>query len=107
MFLVSILKLIVLFLVAMGIWHLLTRLGGNGPARPRNAPRPGPFGGIFGRQGFRDPPPGAEPPQPQRPTAHAPTSTEAVDLVKCRQCGAYIAASGAKSCGRPDCPQPR
>jgi hypothetical protein len=114
MFLVSILKLLVLFLVAMGIWHLLTRAGGNGGAR-RRAPRPGPFGGAFNRPGsnrfagqadhqgstgF-----GAAP--PPHSASHAPTTGgEAVDLVKCGQCGAYIASSGARSCGRPDCPHP-
>ena len=29
---------------------------------------------------------------------------EAEDLVKCARCGAYVAAHGAKSCGRADCP---
>ncbi len=36
----------------------------------------------------------------------APT-VEAEDLVKCGQCGAYVAARGAKSCGRADCPWQR
>lgn len=26
------------------------------------------------------------------------------DLVKCRQCGAFVAASGAANCGKPGCP---
>ena len=29
---------------------------------------------------------------------------EAEDLVKCPKCGAYVAAHGASSCGRSDCP---
>lgn len=29
---------------------------------------------------------------------------EAEDLVPCPKCGAYVAARGAKSCGRSDCP---
>jgi hypothetical protein len=29
---------------------------------------------------------------------------EAEDLVKCSRCGTYVAARGAGSCGRPDCP---
>ncbi|HXZ00382.1 MAG TPA: hypothetical protein VEI03_10305 [Stellaceae bacterium] len=33
-----------------------------------------------------------------------PASIEAEDLVKCAQCGAYVAAHGASSCGRADCP---
>lgn len=28
----------------------------------------------------------------------------AEDLVKCAQCGAYVAARGATPCGRTDCP---
>ncbi len=35
---------------------------------------------------------------PRRPTIPAE------DLVKCAQCGAYVAARGATSCGRADCP---
>jgi hypothetical protein len=26
------------------------------------------------------------------------------DLVKCRQCDAYVAAEGAANCGKPQCP---
>ena len=26
------------------------------------------------------------------------------DLVKCAQCGAFVAAEGAKKCGKPNCP---
>ena len=26
------------------------------------------------------------------------------DLVKCRQCGAFVAAQGAANCGKPQCP---
>jgi hypothetical protein len=29
---------------------------------------------------------------------------KAEDMVKCRACGVYVAASGASNCGRPDCP---
>ncbi len=29
---------------------------------------------------------------------------EAEDMVKCPKCGAYVAARGASSCGRSDCP---
>ena len=39
------------------------------------------------------------PPQPRR-------IIEAEDLVACKGCGAYIAAS-ARHCGRANCPQPR
>jgi hypothetical protein len=39
----------------------------------------------------------------QRPHAASPTIA-AEDLVKCSQCGAYVAARGASPCGRADCP---
>ena len=26
------------------------------------------------------------------------------DLVKCRQCGSFVASSGAANCGKPGCP---
>ncbi len=38
---------------------------------------------------------GAEIRQPTRPVE---------DLVKCRQCGSYVAAQGAANCGKPQCP---
>jgi len=34
----------------------------------------------------------------------AGTAGEAEDLVQCPKCGAYVAARGATSCGRSDCP---
>jgi uncharacterized protein len=42
--------------------------------------------------------------QQQRASRAGPQSLEAEDLVKCRQCGAYVAARSTTSCGRPDCP---
>jgi uncharacterized protein len=42
--------------------------------------------------------------QQQRASRAGPQTLEAEDLVKCRQCGAYVAARSATSCGRPDCP---
>lgn len=50
----------------------------------------------------------SRPPQARRPQAprQAPRIVEAEDLVACKACGAYIAAS-AGHCGRADCPQPR
>jgi hypothetical protein len=51
-----------------------------------------------------------QPPPPRRPQAQSQTQprqiVEAEDLVNCRVCGTYIAAS-ARNCGRPNCPQPR
>lgn len=31
---------------------------------------------------------------------------DAEDMVACALCGTYVAASGARSCGRADCPYP-
>ena len=32
------------------------------------------------------------------------TRIEAEDMVACKICGTYVAANGARSCGRGDCP---
>jgi ribosomal protein L32 len=40
----------------------------------------------------------------QPPGRRKQQTIEAEDLVKCSQCGAYVAARSASSCGRPDCP---
>lgn len=29
------------------------------------------------------------------------------DMIRCKVCDAFVAGSGAKSCGRSDCPYPR
>lgn len=46
---------------------------------------------------------------PPRPTTSAPSapSTKAEDLVRCAVCGTYVAANGARACGRNDCPRGR
>lgn len=47
------------------------------------------------------------PPSPRAPRPPPPRRMiEAEDLVACKGCGAYIAAS-ARHCGRANCPQPR
>jgi uncharacterized protein len=33
-----------------------------------------------------------------------PTARPVEDLVKCRQCGSFVAAQGAANCGKPQCP---
>jgi hypothetical protein len=33
-----------------------------------------------------------------------PPARSVEDLVKCRQCGAFVAATGATNCGKPGCP---
>jgi hypothetical protein len=47
----------------------------------------------------------ARPPVPPRRPQTRPM-IEAEDLISCRVCGTYIAAS-ARACGRAGCPQPR
>ena len=49
--------------------------------------------------------PQAPPPRPQAQSQARPLIA-AEDLVSCRVCGTYIAAS-ARQCGRAGCPQPR
>jgi hypothetical protein len=49
--------------------------------------------------------PPAAPPRPQA-QSQARSMIEAEDLVNCRVCGTYIAAS-TRNCGRAGCPQPR
>jgi hypothetical protein len=81
----SISKLVVLFFVALGIWHLLNALKSNS-AKGRG---PGPAA----PDGFRpqSPPPGN-------------ARVEAVDLVKCSRCGAYVSPVNSPPCEKPDCP---
>jgi len=38
------------------------------------------------------------------PVAQPEQGTE--DMVACRACGTFVAASGTRSCGREDCPYP-
>jgi uncharacterized protein len=38
--------------------------------------------------------------------AAKPTSDGSEDMVACSVCGTYVASSGARSCGRGDCPYP-
>lgn len=75
-------ELFVILIVVFAAWHVVkafNRLQTSRP-RPRATPR-------------------AEQPQPR-------SIIQAEDLVNCRVCGTYIAAS-ARHCGRADCPQPR
>ena len=45
-------------------------------------------------------------PEPQRRTTSTARNRaiEAEDMVACKICGTYVAANGARSCGRADCP---
>jgi hypothetical protein len=78
-------ELFVILIVVFAAWHVVK---------------------AFNRLGQTHPPRGATrgPQQAQRPQAQP--MIEAEDLVNCRVCGTYIAAS-ARHCGRADCPQPR
>ena len=40
----------------------------------------------------------------RRQQGQKPSALPAEDLVKCAQCGAYVSARSATSCGRADCP---
>jgi hypothetical protein len=82
-------ELFVILIVVFAAWHIVkafNRLGQTQP--PRGTARRGPQG-----------------PQPTQGPQARPM-IEAEDLVNCRVCGTYIAAS-ARHCGRADCPQPR
>jgi hypothetical protein len=83
-------ELFVILIVVFAAWHVVK---------------------AFNRLGSHTQPPrGAAPRGPQRPQqAQRPQTQpmiEAEDLVNCRVCGTYIAAS-ARHCGRANCPQPR
>jgi hypothetical protein len=39
-----------------------------------------------------------------RDGAIRPSARPVEDLVKCRQCGSFVAAQGAANCGKPQCP---
>lgn len=36
-----------------------------------------------------------------------PVASQAEEMSACRICGTYVAATAARSCGRPNCPFPR
>jgi hypothetical protein len=73
---ISVPKLVLLFLLAFVAWYAMRWLN-----RPAPSPRP--------RQ-RRGPP---------------PRQSAVEDLTACGTCGAYVAAS-ARTCGKPGCPQP-
>jgi len=81
-------ELFVILIVVFAAWHVVkafNRIGSQ--TQP-------PRGGARGPRG----------PQQARPQARP--MIEAEDLVNCRVCGTYIAAS-ARHCGQANCPQPR
>jgi len=40
----------------------------------------------------------------RRQAGARPPARSVEDLVKCSKCGAFVAASGATNCGKPQCP---
>jgi len=82
MFGISFFKLLALVGTVAGVWYLFKMLAG--PNQP-NA----------GRPAERGPAAGATQRKPR---------IEAEDMVACTVCGTYVAATGARSCGRADCP---
>jgi hypothetical protein len=81
-------ELFIILIVVFAAWHVVKAFNRLGSQPPRGAAPRGPQG----------------PQGPQRPQARPMIQAE--DLVNCRVCGTYIAAS-ARHCGRADCPQPR
>ena len=81
----SLTKLIVLFLAIGGAWYLF-RIGTR--VNQARADR-------FGADGAKA----------EKATAKS-NKREIEDLVKCRQCGSYVSPS-ARACSREDCPYPR
>jgi hypothetical protein len=76
-------ELFLILVVVFAAWHVVKMFNRANTQRPR-APRP------------------QAPPQQRQ----GQRVIEAEDLIACKSCGAYIAAS-ARHCGRADCPQPR
>jgi hypothetical protein len=83
MFGVGFLKLLFLAGAVAGVWYLFKMLAGP-----------------------KVPPSGAGPKVRGREASDAARGTriEAEDMVACKTCGTYVAANGARSCGRADCP---
>jgi hypothetical protein len=83
MFGVGFLKLLFLAGAVAGVWYLFKMLAGP-----------------------KVPPSGAGPKVRGREANDAARGAriEAEDMVACKICGTYVAANGARSCGRGDCP---
>jgi hypothetical protein len=75
-------KIVLIILVAFAVWYALRWFNRTAP----KAVRRGPARSVQSAQGARS-----------RPIIE--------DLVSCRACGAYVAAS-ARSCGKAGCPRP-
>jgi hypothetical protein len=81
MFGFSLLKLAVLGIIVLGVWHGFK---------------------WFNRyQQLKDAETQA---QVRQQTGESPPSDNAEEMVKCSQCGSFVMASAAKSCGQDGCP---
>lgn len=87
MFGFSLTKLLVLVAIVLGVWYGFKLIGRLDAARKQEAR-------LRGREQRRAPARGAA----------APGPAEAEEMVQCPACKAYVPASGASNCGRPDCP---
>ena len=101
MFGFSIQKLLVLAAIIGAVWYAFKFVGRLQQARDAEAkggakPGGGAKRGTFGDQ-LRDWVGG-------KGGSGAGSAGETEDLVQCPKCGAYVAARGASSCGRDDCP---
>ncbi len=77
------LKLLFLAGAVAGVWYLFKMLAGPKVPPPEAKPQ---ARGHGADNAARDP------------------AIEAEDMVACKVCGTYVAANGARSCGRADCP---
>ena len=83
MFGVGLFKLLFLAGAVAGVWYLFKMLAG--PSKPPQQPEP----------------------QVRKPATKSTSGSRAIeaeDMVPCKVCGTYVAATGARSCGRADCP---
>jgi uncharacterized protein len=83
MFGVGLFKLLFLAGAVAGVWYLFKMLAGSGQPSAEAEPQ-------------------ARRRAPDNATAR--NRLEAEDMIACKVCGTYVAASGARSCGRADCP---
>ncbi|BBK41390.1 hypothetical protein STVA_14100 [Allostella vacuolata] len=90
MFGLSLSKLITLIGIIIAVWTLFRWFSRVSAARDA-AP-----GRVDANPGRR----------PERARRREPDPVPVEDLVACAGCGAYVAARGAKGCGRPNCPYP-
>jgi hypothetical protein len=81
MFGVGLFKLLFLAGAVAGVWYLFKMLAGP------SAPAADPESQVRGRN-----------------NAAGTRAVEADDMVACKVCGTFVAATGARSCGRADCP---